>query len=216
MEESMPKEAFLKLKPERQDEIRRVCLEEFAVRGYENASTNRIVEKLDIAKGTLFYYFTGKEELYHYLLQDAHTRISRAMAESLGSWPEDILERLRELTRAGLEICADMPQEYTLLSGMLDKEGNSLRDGILRELGGQSAEQFQALLAGADTSRLRYSAGQTALFLQWVYSGLKLELLQAVGSGEDLLRKKGLFMERLDTAIDMLRDGIYTSQEDEQ
>ena len=61
-------EKFEKLDEEKRQNILRAALNIFAVKGYKDASTNKIVKEAGISKGTLFYYFKNKEGLYHYLI----------------------------------------------------------------------------------------------------------------------------------------------------
>lgn len=48
---------------ERKHEILYIAKELFIEKGYENTSIVNILEKVGIAKGTLYYYFTSKEEI---------------------------------------------------------------------------------------------------------------------------------------------------------
>lgn len=48
---------------ERKHEILNIAKELFIEKGYENTSIVNILEKVGIAKGTLYYYFTSKEEI---------------------------------------------------------------------------------------------------------------------------------------------------------
>jgi AcrR family transcriptional regulator len=52
------------LPEDQQETIVRVALGEFARYGYADASLNRIIETAGISKGSLYYYFDGKEDLY--------------------------------------------------------------------------------------------------------------------------------------------------------
>ncbi|HEU5486759.1 MAG TPA: TetR/AcrR family transcriptional regulator [Microlunatus sp.] len=60
----MPRPRFGKLPEDQQRTILRVALAEFARYGYAGASLNRIIEAAGISKGSLYYYFDGKEDLY--------------------------------------------------------------------------------------------------------------------------------------------------------
>jgi len=60
----MPRTRFHKLPPERQAAILDAAAEEFAFRGYEGASFNRIIENSGISKGSMYYYFEAKQDLY--------------------------------------------------------------------------------------------------------------------------------------------------------
>lgn len=58
------KTAFEKLRPAKQNVILLSAIEEFFQYGFKDASTNRIVEKAEISKGSLYYYFGKKSDLY--------------------------------------------------------------------------------------------------------------------------------------------------------
>ncbi|MBG0763851.1 MAG: helix-turn-helix transcriptional regulator [Tissierellales bacterium] len=46
------------------------AMEEFSKNSYDKASTNRIVEKAGISKGSLFKYFESKKKLFLSLRKD--------------------------------------------------------------------------------------------------------------------------------------------------
>lgn len=210
----MPKNPYFNLEPAKQEEIRKVCLEEFVEHGYRNASTNRIVSRLEIAKGSLFYYFEGKEDIYRYLLEDAHRRFGEGMKRIVKEWPTDILGRVREMTRAGIALFRKMPLEYRLLSGVLDQENAALRDGFLRKLGENSLALFRDMFTGIDTDRFRYGREETVRLVQWVYMGIKLELSQRLDVKENLNSLESHFMTRLDEAFKVLADGMYGEKQE--
>ncbi|OKP72301.1 TetR family transcriptional regulator [Paenibacillus sp. P3E] len=58
---------FLNLSKDKQDRIINAALREFALKGYQNASTNEIVKQAGISKGLLFHYFNNKKDLYLFL-----------------------------------------------------------------------------------------------------------------------------------------------------
>lgn len=47
----------------------RAARDEFAGRGFHDASLNRVIEAAGISKGSMYYYFDGKEDLYAYIVQ---------------------------------------------------------------------------------------------------------------------------------------------------
>jgi AcrR family transcriptional regulator len=63
----MPRPRFHKLPPEHQQDILRAAIEEFAAHGFNAASLNRIIDAAGISKGSMYYYFDGKEDLYAYV-----------------------------------------------------------------------------------------------------------------------------------------------------
>lgn len=59
-----PRPRFLKLAEEKRRNILDAAAEEFAARGFDGASFNKIIERAGISKGAAYYYFDDKEDLY--------------------------------------------------------------------------------------------------------------------------------------------------------
>lgn len=55
---------FDRIDQERQDLILHAAKEEFAAHGLEQASINRIIERAGTSKGSMYYYFESKEDLF--------------------------------------------------------------------------------------------------------------------------------------------------------
>ena len=60
---------------ERKNEILDAAEELFAARGYEETSTGDILDRVGIARGTLYYHFRSKEEILDALIG----RLNQAM-----------------------------------------------------------------------------------------------------------------------------------------
>ena len=60
----MVRPRFAKLPPAQQQAILRAALDEFAAHGFHDASLNRVIDAAGISKGSMYYYFDGKEDLY--------------------------------------------------------------------------------------------------------------------------------------------------------
>lgn len=100
----MARPRFDRLEPARQEAILTAAAEEFAERGYELASLNRILERAGTSKGAFYYYFDDKLDLLR-------TVVERALAQTLEEieWPrldeltaENYWERVRAVALASL------------------------------------------------------------------------------------------------------------------
>jgi AcrR family transcriptional regulator len=65
----MVRPRFAKLPAHQQRSIVQAALDEFAAHGFHDASLNRVIEAAGISKGSLYYYFDGKEDLFAYVVQ---------------------------------------------------------------------------------------------------------------------------------------------------
>ncbi len=79
----MPTPLFLGLDTEKQQNIFIAGVSEFAEYGYENSSTNRIVKKASISKGSLFKYFPTKEDFYFYVLDEITAELNSSLEEKI-------------------------------------------------------------------------------------------------------------------------------------
>jgi AcrR family transcriptional regulator len=60
----MPRPRFDKLDPEIRRRVLEAAAREFATRGFETASLNRVIEAAGISKGSFYYYFDDKADLF--------------------------------------------------------------------------------------------------------------------------------------------------------
>ena len=65
----MSRNRFKNLEPDRQQKLFAAAAEEFADHGYDGASLNRILEKSEMSKSSLYYYFDDKADLFSTLIE---------------------------------------------------------------------------------------------------------------------------------------------------
>lgn len=70
----MPTATFLQLPPAKRERFVGAALDEFALHDYRTASVSRVARSAGIAKGSVYQYFDGKQDLYHYLVALAAER----------------------------------------------------------------------------------------------------------------------------------------------
>jgi AcrR family transcriptional regulator len=96
---------FDNLDTDEQEKILRNAGEEFADNGYAQASLNAIIEKAGISKGSLYYYFENKEDLFATVLERAVSEV----VEHIGGFSvEELTEEnfWEELERVITEVAA--------------------------------------------------------------------------------------------------------------
>jgi AcrR family transcriptional regulator len=85
----MARARFDNLDPARQEAILAAAGEEFAANGYSGASLNRIIEAAGISKGSLYYYFDDKGDLFASVIDET---MDRLMGD-IGGFALDRLDR---------------------------------------------------------------------------------------------------------------------------
>ena len=78
--------------------IIQVATKVFASDGYENASVDMIVEKAGVAKGTFYYYFKTKDDLFLSMFKTGVEQLSLFMADEAKKYdsPADRIKAIIE------------------------------------------------------------------------------------------------------------------------
>lgn len=76
----------------------------FMTQGYDKTSMQSIIDKVGIAKGTLYYHFQSKKEIMHYVLNETLEAVVLKAREIVSNKNVDVITRLIMLfTGLGLE-----------------------------------------------------------------------------------------------------------------
>lgn len=97
---------------EKREELIKTALIEFGDKGYDQASLNNILKEAGISKGTFYYHFKNKEDLYLYLVDLlAEEKMiffnKNIKPEELN---DDIFTLLKTMIRVGLEFGHHKPE----------------------------------------------------------------------------------------------------------
>lgn len=77
----MCSETFLRLPEEKRSRFLEAAWEEFTHVKFSEASINQIVRRAGIPRGSFYQYFTDKEDLFFYLLEDIQANAVRTFSE---------------------------------------------------------------------------------------------------------------------------------------
>jgi len=119
----MPTDRIGSLDTGRIAKIMTVALEEFARNSYHHASYNRIIRNCGMSKGTMYYYFRSKEDLFLTLL---HAVIKEFSSLSRGnrvpSSPEDYWQQTRLLITQVFQRLQEKPILGKFIQGFVTAE----------------------------------------------------------------------------------------------
>lgn len=115
MNDTYTRSTFDKLKAPKQAQIRECAMREFAVHSYEDASINRIVQAIGIAKGSIYQYFDDKKSLYLYLVGYAAEQKKSFVGEVRNQAFDDFWYWLQDCYLQGLRFDMHYPHYTGLL-----------------------------------------------------------------------------------------------------
>lgn len=103
---------FFNLEPEKRERILNAAINEFAQKGFKNASTNEIVKEAGISKGLIFHYFKNKKQLYLFLYDYLIGIIKDEYFQS--SWLDetDFLKKMQMASLTKLALFRKYPQIF--------------------------------------------------------------------------------------------------------
>ncbi len=83
----MVRDRFDNLDPDKQERLFEAAADEFSDHGFEGASLNRIIDRAGMSKGSLYYYFNDKSDLYATVVE----RATAAVVKLVGGFSLDEL-----------------------------------------------------------------------------------------------------------------------------
>jgi AcrR family transcriptional regulator len=168
----MPRPRFHKLPPDQQQAILRAALGEFASHGFNAASLNRIIDAAGISKGSMYYYFDGKEDLYGHV---ARVELGR-LFDAAGPFPVPTLRDAdaywSTLTDYYLRIMgalAASPDLAALARGWIAASGNPALQQAQQQLEAALVPWFEQALSAGQRARAVRKDVPTGLLIAIVF-----------------------------------------------
>ncbi len=117
---------------ERREELINAALIEFGDKGYDNASLNNILKEAGISKGTFYYHFKNKENLYIYLFDILAEEKMKFFNEKIRveDFNKDIFTLLKIMSKVGAEFARCRPEIDRFSSSYLRDLNNPILDKV--------------------------------------------------------------------------------------
>lgn len=167
---------------ERRNEILDVAQELFSTKGFDNTSTNDILERVGIARGTLYYHFKSKEEILNSLI-DRITKEAMEKSRALaGNKSIPLLERI-SLSIMALNIDTDIGHEVI---NQIHKPQNALMHQKLQEvlIAGIVPTITELIMEGRDEGIFNTDFPDVAVEMAMIYSNIAFEGINEVNTEE--------------------------------
>jgi AcrR family transcriptional regulator len=132
------KPLFSQIAPEKREMILSIAVEEFAEKGFSQANINTIAARSGISVGSIYKYFSSKEDLYLTVVQLGYARLDEVLSPILESETE-IATKIALLVDALFEYSGKYAN-LTRLYNRFTTEGNT-------ELASRLADSLETLTA---------------------------------------------------------------------
>ena len=150
----MVRPRFAKLAPAQQQAILGAALDEFAANGFHDASLNRIIDAAGISKGSMYYYFDGKEDLFAHVTRVEFEHLFAALGPvdlpaELG--PDTFWSALQTYYLDSMAAMAARPRLAALVRAWLATTGNATLQNAQQELEQELLPPIDHILTAGQT-----------------------------------------------------------------
>ncbi len=179
---------FFDAPSEKQDRIISAAVKEFALYGYDNASTNRIVAEAGISKGILFHYFGNKQNLFEFiaqycmlvLIEDYHTKLSTDNS--------DFFIQLKNMLTLRFQLTEFYPYVFPFHNRMKKEEGEHTKEYIdqLKDY------SFYEIFKRCDRSCFSHGTDYEKLiqYTEWIVEGFAEQCGDAASGNANAVKKQ--------------------------
>jgi len=193
------------------------ALDEFYARGYDGASTNRMIQAAGVSKGILFHHFTDKKTLYLSVVDDCLDRYMQAAASDAEESSGDLFETIGRLSARKLERFRSDPVRFGFMTRAFAAMPDELRPELEARKRRMRESAVPLLASRIDRNRFRDGVDPERA-IAFALLALEAVLSQAMGAAEgerdDGEIGSGATFD-LAPYVDMLRYGLMSRREED-
>ena len=204
----MPKSTFYKLADAKKRNFLSEAYKEFALHSFDSASITNLVKSLGIAKGSVYQYFTDKEDLYNFLVTNADRQLNQLHDQACVYNGEDFFDWYTKLLMVEMKFLLSFPH-YALLFQKLTSESTSSQKKLAQELEELKLRRISAHLPlSLDDSQINNLLLARSPILIFEMLTNNLDLNSIIRAGEAVYLDAKELVSVCTTWVEKLKDGI--------
>lgn len=201
---------FNNLKAEKQKQIINAAIKEFVRNGFEKASTNEIVKRANISKGSLFNYFNSKKDLYLYLIEYSSKAIVN-LNEEIDLSETDLFKRIERVALQKFYVQQKYPQAFEFLASTKQEKSVEVKDIIKQRLNPIYNQAINKLYKDIDYPKFREGVDieKAIEILNWTMFGVGEKGLKELFTFDDIGRFGEKYLEEWNVYAELLKYSFY-------
>ncbi|MDE6687128.1 MAG: TetR/AcrR family transcriptional regulator [Lachnospiraceae bacterium] len=205
----MPAKLFFELETDKQRKIIDVGISEFATYGFSNSSTNRIVQNAGISKGSLFKYFSNKEDFFFFILDAVTAELIEDLDKAATSFSQELFQRVIDYSTAEFSWYLHNPEKYRLIMMAFSQNDVEIHPKVTARYANQEQDIYYRLLEDINTNHFRGNREMTIDILKWFLKGFNEDFIKGINIEQhDLERIKNDYVKSLLTHMEILKNGL--------
>ncbi|NOW89911.1 AcrR family transcriptional regulator [Clostridium beijerinckii] len=171
---------FLNLDSEKQNRILNAAINEFAEKGYENASTNDIVKEAGISKGLLFHYFKNKKQLFLFLYDYCIDVSLTEFYKKIDLNERDFFVRLRQIHLIKAELLNKYPKMLKFIEVANIEKSSDIENDLNMINKDELENASKRVFDGIDLSKFRdgIDIEKAINVVIWSFQGFNAKVLE--------------------------------------
>lgn len=201
------------LEPQRRNAILNAALKEFALKGFDNASTNVIAKETGISKALMFHYVNNKQELFLFVYDYFTELLDKEYFTKMDFSEKDIFARLRQSYLLQIDLFKQYPWifEFNKLSAVTNSEevNKALEKRADRKQSSCDGQIFDMI----DVSKFRagLNVDRCKQFILWSNIGFTNQILDDIRNSQTPDLDYQHIITTLDEYLGELMKIFYTS-----
>lgn len=216
-------ESFEKLDDKKKISIINAGFQIFGEFGYNKASVDAIIEKANISKGSLFYYFESKKNYYLYLYDYCGQQMEKLVDDpDLSGKPSymkytDFFERLNAIQLLKRKHAADYPYMYSFMKKAVYETSSSVKTEISNINNRYVKERGMSFFQNIDYYKFKDGIDPMMIIqlLTWCSEGCANQVILKNRLDADLSSKHTDFSEitnLYDQYVELFRNNFYKEE----
>jgi TetR/AcrR family transcriptional regulator len=202
---------LLDLEPSRRDAILNAALKEFALKGFDDASTNVIAKEAGISKPLMFHYVNSKQELF-LLVYDYFTKLlDHEYLAKMDFSEKDIFARLRRSYLLQIDLMKQYPWIFDFNKLSVVTNSKEINKAIEDRAGKRQLSCFRQIFDAIDVSKFRtgLDIDKCKQIIFWANVGFTAEILEDIRNSKTSNLDDQQIVTKLDGYFDELRKIFY-------
>jgi len=202
---------LLDLEPQRRDAILNAALKEFALRGFDNASTNVIAKEAGISKALMFHYVNNKQELFLFVYDYFTKLLDKEYFTKMDFSEKDIFNRLRQSYLLQINLIKQYPWIFEFSKLSIMTKSNKVNKALENRANKKQSSCDYQIFDMIDVSKFRAGLDieKCKQFILWANVGFTDEILDDIRNSDASNLNYESIITTLDEYFDELRKVFY-------
>ena len=205
----MPTDQFNRLNEDKKNAVIQAALKEFGEAGVLNASTNSIVKRCGISKGSLFKYFETKDDLCFYLFDLVTDRMLNDLSLNLPHFSKELFKRIIDYSVWETGWYIKNPTEGRFVIAVAEETDKDFVKKRTARYGKKSLNVYDELLKDTDLNGLSADKMVASKMIGWVLEGYNKEFLASADTkASDLSTLQQEYLHGINEYVSILKKGL--------